>query len=125
MPEFFDRQGQPLEVLEWAKKYEDISYQSVAVDVDDLDSPHIMVSTIWEGMNRPLSLFPETTARGIFETAVLVDGVIQDRWRWDTEEQALEGHDNWCVTYLQRHADDGTVRRIILERKEARRGRRD
>lgn len=121
MPEFFDRKGQSLELMDWARKYEEYEYRQVALDVDDLNDMHVMVSTIWEGMNRPLSIYPETTARGTFETAVLVDGRIEDTWRWDTEEEAIEGHDNWCVTHLQRHADDGEVLAELIRREKTRR----
>jgi hypothetical protein len=55
-----------------------------------------------------------------------VHGEIQDSWRWDTEKEAIEGHDNWCITHLGRHADNGEVRQEILRRQsEAQRALQD
>lgn len=119
--EFFDRDGQPLELMDWARKYEDIAYRDLAVDVDRMDNPHIMVSTIWEGVPRPLSLMSTGLPRGIFATALLIDGHIQWERRHDTEEQAREFHRESVIFHLNREPDNGEVLAEIVRRdREAR-----
>jgi hypothetical protein len=113
MPEFFSRKGERIELMEWAVAYEDTSIRNVAVDVED----NIMVSTIWEGMCSPLSLYPDLLPRGIFETAVLIDGEIQNRRRWDTEAEALANHALTCRFFLHRDPDNGETRAEILRRE--------
>src|SRR5688572_26210079 len=111
MPEFFDRKGEPMELMEWAVAYEDTNNRNVAVDVEG----NVMVSTIWEGMCSPMSyLSPEKYPRGIFETAVIIDGEIQMRRRWDTEEEALRKHASTCRFFLKRDPDNGETRAEIL-----------
>lgn len=126
MPEFFDRQGQPIELMDWARKFEDTSYRNIAVDVDTMDDPHIMVSTIWEGLPQPLSLSPIEFPYGIFETAVVIDGAVQLKRRWNTEEEAIAKHGDTCRFFLKREPDNGEVREEILRREaEARAATRD
>lgn len=118
MPDFFDRQGQPLELMDWATKFEDTAYRNVAVDFGTRDGAEIMVSTVWEGMSSPLPLSPATVPIGIFETAVIIDGEVQLKRRWDTEEEAIAKHGATCRFFLKREPDNGEVREEIL-RKEA------
>ena len=106
-PLFQDRQGNPLETLEWARLYEDPAYRMVAVDSNVRENGNMMVSTIWLGLTHPLS--------GNFETAVLVDGHVVSIERYYTEEEALLGHQDRCRAVLSRDArpDDGFVQEII------------
>lgn len=116
---FWDRKGQPIaETLEWAAKYEDVSYRIVAVDTDGPGYEAPMVSTIWEGIN---TLGDEVPTR-IFDTALVVDGVVQEGWRSDTEEEALITHETVCRIHLGREPrpEDGHVQAIIDNDKKAR-----
>lgn len=92
---FFDRDGRPLELLEWAQLFEDDEYRKVAyTEVAD----GVAVSTIWVGMGGSLGR--------LFETVVFVtldapkrclgrelwrEGV--EEHRWPTLHAARAGHD--------------------------------
>lgn len=84
MMNFYDRQGRPISVQEWAAKLEDAQYRVLAVTrVQDLT-----ISTIWVGMG-----FDEIKAC-IFETAVIEhDGQSRQWERYQTEGDARRGHD--------------------------------
>ena len=55
-PLYYDRQGQPMTMRQWAEKFEDENYTHIARDVigpdEPLDpAPLITVSTFWRGVN--------------------------------------------------------------------------
>lgn len=85
----YNKDGTPLELLEWARLFEDTDYRRIGDD--EIQHRGIRVSTVWMGMNhrftpgRPL----------IFETMLFVaDGDPDDLgcWRWSTQAEALAGH---------------------------------
>lgn len=98
---YYDRQNRPLDLMSWARLFEDKEYSRIATT--DIDS--IRVSTVWLGLDqnwRPPPL--------IFETMVFDDGTTEtieiagythhysppmDEFsrRYTTEAQALSGHD--------------------------------
>jgi hypothetical protein len=105
MTMFMSRTGEPMELMEWARAYEDPAIRTVAIDIDmDIET---MVSTIWEGM---LALRP-----GTFETAVMVKGEMIDMYRWHSEAEAVEGHAETCRKVLGREPrpEDGWVEKRI------------
>lgn len=88
MSEWFDRDGKPLEMLEWARLFENLEYKRVARD--ELTNG-CLVSTVWLGLNHGYGGPPL-----IFETMVFrpddgVDG--GDMERYSTEAEARAGHD--------------------------------
>lgn len=96
MTDFYDREGNPLELLDWARKFEDTPYKSVALTPVPGGR---FISTVWMGFNQSPALQEYSTPHHIFETALLggqnaygVPGVIEVIGRWDTEAEALEGH---------------------------------
>ena len=118
---FWSRDGEPMELTEWARAYEKVENRTVALDIDEPDK---MVSTIWEGMNSPLVLIHDHTVpeepHSIFETAYLVNGEIVDKFRWASLEGALEGHRMVCIELLGREPrpEDGWVeKRIAADRR--------
>ena len=74
-----------------------------------------MVSTIWEGLDRGNLLYQDGSTALIFETALLVNGHIEETWLSHTEEEALEMHNEVCMKFLEREArpEDGHVQTII------------
>lgn len=111
---FWDRQNKPIEnVIDWAKKYEDVAYRIIAVDMDGPDKP--MVSTIWEGMDRSFAIPPTDDTALIFETAVVIDGRVIDAFLAHSEEGAREMHRMVCIEILNREPrpEDGHVQTII------------
>lgn len=121
MTQFWSRQGEPMELMEWARAYADAAIRCVAIDSDGPDHP--MVSTIWEGMSRPLVLHEESGPSGTFETAfVTVDGHAEHHFRTTTEEEALEIHAEWCRVFLGREPrpEDGLLQMAIDRYNEAR-----
>lgn len=111
---FWDRQNKPIEdTIVWARKYEDVAYRVVAVDSDGPEAP--MVSTIWEGLDRGLSLHQDGSSALIFETALLINGHVENAWLSHTEQEALHIHHQVCVDHLGREPrpEDGHVQTII------------
>lgn len=115
---FWDRKNQPIEdTITWARMFESAEFRVVAVDSDGPDLP--MVSTIWNGLDRGMSLHPTPETVMIFETAYLVNGLVQDVWLDNTEEQALHRHRMVCLSMLGREPrpEDGHVQTIIENEK--------
>jgi hypothetical protein len=115
---FWDRENKPIEdTIEWAMKFEDVAYRVIAVDTDGPDQP--MVSTIWEGLDLGHSVIPGSIPL-IFETALVVDGYVTDKWLSATEEDALHNHALACREYLLRdpRPEDGHVQTIIERDKK-------
>jgi len=92
-PIYYDRQGRPMTMQQWAAKSEDEAYTHIARDVigpdEPLDpAPLITVSTFWLGVNHnwrndePL----------IYETVIIGGGCDATGMRYATEKQAREGH---------------------------------
>lgn len=114
---FWDRKGQPIEdTIEWAKKLEDPAYRIVAVDTDGPDEKAPMVSTIWNGIASLSTQAPVD----IFETALIVNGNLEDMWRSSTEEQALLTHEAICLIHLGREPrpEDGHIQTIVDRERE-------
>jgi len=92
-PIYYDRQGQPMTMHQWAEKFHDEHYTHLARDVigpdEPLDpAPLITVSTYWLGVNpnwrneEPL----------IYETLIIGGQYDATAMRYATETQAREGH---------------------------------
>lgn len=82
MTKYRSRDGQPMELLEWAKAFEEYEIRQVAIDYV---GPY-MISTIWLGIDEP------TLARGLFESVAFLNGErVEERFS-DTEEEARTEH---------------------------------
>ena len=82
---YFDRQGRPLTVKQWARLFEDWGYRLVART--EL-AGGMVVTTVWLGM-------VDSTIDGarLFGTAVTAGGSPQEVARYDTLAQAQLGHE--------------------------------
>ena len=92
-PFYYDRQGQPMTMHQWAEKFEDENYTHIARDVigpdEPLDpAPLITVSTFWRGVNHNLRHDEPL----IYETLIIGGGYDATGMRYATEKQAREGH---------------------------------
>lgn len=78
MGRFYGKEGQRLDLMEWAKLMEDASYTQIALTKNDVG---IVVSTVWLGLD---SRIPDNEGLPplIFETAVFLEG-MSDRERLD------------------------------------------
>jgi hypothetical protein len=93
---YFDRQGNPIEILDWARKCQDYDYKLVKQE----EVGKYFVSTIWVGLN--MSMWRNNPIQ-IFETMIFLnEGSDEERrndpicdliHRYSTEEQALAGHE--------------------------------
>lgn len=111
---FWNRKNEPIEdTLTWARMYEDDAYRTVAIDADFGEG--VMVSTIWEGLDRGLFLHQDGSTALIFETAYLFNGYLERTELSHTEEEALAMHAAFCRTYLARdpRPEDGLVEKRI------------
>ena len=91
MADYYDRDGNPMKLMDWAAKFEDLDYKRVAfTEVGDLE-----VSTVWLGLDHGGG-----DSRLIFESIVL--GAPEERIvRYPTLEDAERGHAD-LVEELQR-----------------------
>ena len=92
-PIYYDRQGRPMTLHQWAEKFQDEDYTHIARDVigpdEPLDpAPLITVSTFWLGVN-PNWRHDEPL---IYETLIIGGGYYATGMRYATEKQAQEGH---------------------------------
>ena len=85
---YFDRQGNPISIMDWSAKFEDVDYK-VITQTDLPDGK--LVSTIWLGINHRFG----PGAPLIFETMVFSsrdDFGELDMDRYTTEAEAITGH---------------------------------
>ena len=88
MPDYYDKLGMPMELFEWAKKFEDINYKRIAQDVL-VDGK--LISTVWLGLNHRFGKGKPL----IFETMVFPnnkDFGELDMQKYSTAEEAKKGH---------------------------------
>ena len=92
---YYDKQGNPITMEEWARLSSDMEYRRVA----ETTGCGKWVSTVWLGLNHSHGGGPPL----IFETMVFdvdKDGEINwseiDADRYSTEEEALKGHERLC-----------------------------
>lgn len=99
-PRYYDRGGRPISLQRWCDLSEDLEYKTVKQD-KNLGK---MVSTIWLGLDHSFGGPPL-----IFETKVFATnqhGEVEN-WselaanRYSTEEQALKGHEEMCLSYIK------------------------
>lgn len=95
MSDFFDREGRPLELFEWAKLYEDPDYKQVR---QDYLPGGIRISTAWLGCNYNFSVTGLPPI--IFETMIFLRHEPEDYIRYSTEEAARAGHAYLLVCLL-------------------------
>ena len=95
MSDYFDKDGTPMTLMEWAAKFEDFDYKVVASDNGKI----YQVSTIWLGINHN---FADDGPPLIFESMVfpLDSYEDQDCRRYATEAEALAGHDELVSEWL-------------------------
>jgi hypothetical protein len=98
MSSYYDRQGQPIDMMTWAQMFEDKAVKVVAqTKVGD-----VLVSTAWLGLDHNFLGGPPL----IFETMVFGGLLDQEQERYSTEAQALAGHDQ-MVAKVKALVSDG------------------
>jgi hypothetical protein len=117
--DFYDRQGSPIDLAEWAVLQEDQDYKRVAWD---LVNARWYVSTVWLGVDHAWWGPPPL----IFETMVFSqDGTANPHEEWETqryptEREAQRGHEDMVamVQLLDGVADDNLdAVKAVLRRK--------
>jgi len=84
MSEHYDKQGEPIGLLEWAKLLEDNEYRRVGYTKVE----GCAVSTVWLGLNHQYGDGPPL----IFETMIDTGDGWDDERRYSTLEEAQKGH---------------------------------
>ena len=87
---YYDKNGIKIDVVEWGRLFEDMSYKIIKKDDIIVDDKTYMVSTVWLGINHNFSGKGEPI---IFETMIFgkdYDGEYQERYH--TEKGAIYGH---------------------------------
>lgn len=91
-PMYFDRQGQPITLDEWAEHLRG-EYKRVAQDYVIVDGEPLWLSTVWIGLDMSFDYRPGHIPI-IFETMTFGHGGDADvQRRYPTEAAALAGHD--------------------------------
>jgi hypothetical protein len=93
---YFDREGKPITLWEWAAIMESGQDRHVA---DDMVGD-VHVSTVWLGLNHNWGPGPPL----IFETMVFGGVRDEDCWRYPSQAAALAGHDQ--VVTMVREAQE-------------------
>ena len=93
MSDFYDRKGQPMDLMEWATAFEDTDRK---IGDDTINGQQ--VSTVWLGSHYNYGEGPPL----IFETMIF--GGPHDQYcdRYSTEEAALAGHDQIVAALRER-----------------------
>jgi hypothetical protein len=90
---YYDRDGQPMEMMDWARALE----KDRTVEKTSMWFGLVHVSTVWLGLNH--SYLPGQPPL-IFETLVFFKfGGTGEMRRYSTEQQALQGHHEVCLAY--------------------------
>jgi len=101
-PRYYDKAGQPLELMEWAKLVENTEYKIVCQDTLPNGK---WISTVWLGLNHS---FGEGLPL-IFETMVFPkkgDWSDQDCDRYSTIEEAIAGHEAMVKKHTEEERDE-------------------
>jgi hypothetical protein len=105
---FYDRDGNPIDLMEWARLIEDFRYKIVAQEhILTPSGTPVFVSTVWLGVDHAFRLSGREVPILIFETMVFMD--LDDRThmddldmvRYSTEEQAIAGHNETVMRYRE------------------------
>jgi len=90
MPDYYDRQGKPLTLLEWAGALEDRTIDKRRVAETTLPNGR-WVSTVWLGLDHRFGHGPPLIFESmVFESKAEMDEI--DCERYSTEEEARVGH---------------------------------
>lgn len=93
MGEYYDRQGNPMTLTEWAQSFETRQGQRRVAETTLANGR--WVSTVWMGLDHSFGSGPPL----IFETMVFAspdDRADLDCDRYSTEAEALVGHQRMC-----------------------------
>lgn len=99
MSRYYDKQGNPIELMDWCEKYTD---ENKRIELTELANGY-RVSTVWLGLDHGPSATGEPL---IFETMVFGP----DSWmdldcnRYSTLDQAVEGHKSMVDAWTTREA---------------------
>ena len=84
MSDYYDREGRPMEMMAWTRRFSNLDYKRVASDYDG----DVHVSTVWLGLDHSFGEGPPL----IFETLVFGGPLDGEMDRYSTLEQARAGH---------------------------------
>lgn len=106
MIDYFDREGNPIDLVQCAELLKDFSYKllartTITSTVDTRETYD--VSTVWLGLDYNFGHGPPL----IFETMIFGDGSL-DCFRYSTEQGARVGHDE-AVTVVASTMDDPVI----------------
>jgi hypothetical protein len=82
---YYDRDGNPIGLEEWARLREDPAYCRVAQTVIGFNNAETAVLTVWVGVDCTLST-------AVLATAIVAGGRLNEVREYDTEAEAREGH---------------------------------
>jgi hypothetical protein len=100
---WYDRDGEPVPILVATDLLADPDYKIVKQDVFVYDDRPVQVSTVWLGLDH--NWWPGRPKR-IFETMIFGGKLDLQQWRYSTEEEAMEGHEEAVKLLHAAYAND-------------------
>lgn len=94
MSRYFDRQGRPMGLMEWARAFEKNENKIVLQE----KIGNVMISTVWLGLDHQFGHGPPL----IFETMIFGGDHDEEQWRYSTEAEAMDGH-RAAVSLVENH----------------------
>jgi hypothetical protein len=97
MSRYYDVDGNPLEMLEWAEMFEKRPENGDWWQIGRTQIGDVSVSTVWMGLDHNWGDGPPL----IFETMVFGGPLSDECERYTTKEEAREGHSRWVAAVDQ------------------------
>jgi hypothetical protein len=109
---YYDIDGQPIDMMTWAKLLEDFPGRQIGEFADE----RLRISTVWLGLdhNRRCGGRPLIFETMIFlkEGADVAPEFNEAQWRWHTKEEAKDGHDTLVHCYREGIDPEGPIRAV-------------
>lgn len=102
--QYYDRQGQPMNLLDWGRRFEDMEYKIVK----QTTIGEFFISTVWLGLNHSFGDGPPM----IFETMIFQHGEETEneldgfQERYATEAEAAAGHEGAVAAVISYLAEE-------------------
>ncbi len=106
---YYDKQGKPIDLLEWVKLFEDASYQVVKqTTIGKYLISSVWLGTTWLGVNQGK---PQ-----IFETMIFVrdSSETERKWVFSTEQDILKHHDELVAEYTSKVGNSCRCQRLLV-----------
>ena len=104
---YFDKEGKPIDLMTWAKLYENHKYGVVK----QTKTEKYFISTVWLGLDHNFNFLDNDTPISIFETVVFpknkdVNKIYEQERHSANLEEAKAGHEEMVKKYKKEISDE-------------------